>query len=171
MWVSGTYGYTGQTLTEHWDGTQWSIVPTPGINAPDNFLSALSAVSTNDVWAVGSSFNHGQTSTLLEHWDGTQWSIIPGSNLGTSDNGLLGVVAISSNNVWAVGLYGNGNPDSQTLIEQWNGMQWNTISSSNPGTFNALHAVALVPTTTQLWTVGEYQIGAGNSRTLTEYYC
>src|SRR5258706_11223919 len=57
-----------QTITEHWNGSQWSVVPSP--NPSSNFLVAVAAVSTNDVWAVG----RGPNGTLTEHWDGKQWS-------------------------------------------------------------------------------------------------
>src|SRR5260370_3260816 len=40
------------TLTEHWNGTAWSIVPSPTV-ANGKFLG-VAAVSTNDVWAVAS---------------------------------------------------------------------------------------------------------------------
>lgn len=51
-----------QTLTERWDGTVWSIVPSPNPNPTSNRLNAVLALSATDVWAVGS--------TVL-HWNGT----------------------------------------------------------------------------------------------------
>ena len=50
-------------VMEHWNGTQWSIVSLP-ISGP---LHSMSAVSANDVWAVGKN-------GLIRHWNGTQWS-------------------------------------------------------------------------------------------------
>jgi hypothetical protein len=60
----------GRTLTEHWDGTRWSIVPSPNSDAIhiDSELSGVSAVSAGDVWAVG-----GDGPYVL-HWDGKSWS-------------------------------------------------------------------------------------------------
>jgi len=46
----GTY----QTLIEHWDGTSWSIVSSPNVGSGSNDLFAVGAISTSDVWAVGS---------------------------------------------------------------------------------------------------------------------
>src|SRR5689334_7239646 len=43
------------TLAEHWDGTRWSIVPSPnpaGKSQP-NQLFGVAVVSSDDVWAVG----------------------------------------------------------------------------------------------------------------------
>src|SRR5436305_546774 len=54
-WAVGGYdtGGTGlnHTLIEHWNGTAWSIVPTP--DSPPGVLNAVDAVSASDVWAVG----------------------------------------------------------------------------------------------------------------------
>jgi len=64
-----------QTLAEHWDGRRWSVVPTPD-DSPDDTLVGVSARSSSDVWAVGTS-NHTVgpdarfVTPLAEHWDGT----------------------------------------------------------------------------------------------------
>jgi hypothetical protein len=68
-----------QTLVEHWNGTNWSIVPSPNPSIPDpyydthnNNLNAVAAVSAEDVWAVGSySVSDGFTTyfrTLVERY-------------------------------------------------------------------------------------------------------
>ena len=46
------------TLAEHFDGTTWSVVPTPslpsgGVNSPQAEFLGVAAVASNDVWAVG----------------------------------------------------------------------------------------------------------------------
>jgi hypothetical protein len=55
-WLAGYYvgGSGTETLTYHWDGSAWAQVPS--FNA-DNFnvLTAIDAVSSQDVWAVGHS--------------------------------------------------------------------------------------------------------------------
>src|SRR5439155_17696293 len=43
----------GRTLAGHWDGTAWSIVPSPSPGAVVNEMRAVAAVSANDTWAVG----------------------------------------------------------------------------------------------------------------------
>src|SRR5205085_2227993 len=110
-WAVGEY-YLGseQTLMEHWDGVQWSIVSSP--NPPGShgtILYGVSAISSNDVWAVGDyGGDNYLTLTLIEHWDGVQWSIIPSPNAGLNPNNtneLYDVSAISSNDVWAVGYF------------------------------------------------------------------
>ena len=45
-----------KTLTEHWDGTSWSIIPSPTSGGLD-FLNAVAARSDGSVVAVGSQGN------------------------------------------------------------------------------------------------------------------
>lgn len=106
------------TLTEYWNGTNWSVVPSsnPGVK---NEFNGVTAVSVNNIWAVGdylpNSSNYSQT--LIEHWDGTIWSAVSSPNVGTSYNYLEGVARVpGTNQVWAVGFY-NAGSYTQTLIE------------------------------------------------------
>ena len=46
-------GSIDQTLTEHWNGTAWSVVASPNLGTSDNVLYGVAAVAANDVWAVG----------------------------------------------------------------------------------------------------------------------
>src|SRR5215471_18623491 len=53
--ITTSAGTVFQTLTEHWDGTAWSIVssPSPGSPGSGSELRGVAAVSATDVWAVG----------------------------------------------------------------------------------------------------------------------
>src|SRR2546423_8736565 len=56
IWAVGNSGSqrgSGQTLIEHWNGTQWSLVQSPSTGSLYNTLTGVAVVSTNDVWAVG----------------------------------------------------------------------------------------------------------------------
>ncbi|HVB24156.1 MAG TPA: hypothetical protein VNG51_19620 [Ktedonobacteraceae bacterium] len=113
-----------QTLTEHWNGTSWSIIPSPNVpSAYFNYLYGVTAISTNNVWAVGTAAVNLEMITLIEHWDGTTWSIVPSPNPKTSQNVLTSVTAVSANDIWAVGYY-QGPSNTHPLIEHWNGSQW-----------------------------------------------
>ena len=65
------------TVIEHWDGQEWSIVPGPSPGSQWNFLDDVSADSATDAWASGT-FSSAQgrdpTKILLLHWDGTSWT-------------------------------------------------------------------------------------------------
>src|SRR5207249_3566210 len=128
-----------RTLVEHWDGTSWSIVPSPSPASANNALNAVVALSANNVWAVGyynADGYHGQT--LVEHWDGSAWSVVPSPNVGSSSttNALWGVAAVSGSDIWAVGLYITSTNYYLTLVEHWDGVNWTIVPSPSPGTTN-----------------------------------
>ncbi len=80
VWAVGSSFSGGliQTLIEHWDGQNWSIVASPNPGSASNSLNGVAVVEDDDVWAVGSFFSSGLSSTpaLIEHWDGQQWSVV-----------------------------------------------------------------------------------------------
>jgi hypothetical protein len=66
----------GSTLIEHWNGTRWSIVPSPTPGG-DPFLTGVAARSATDVYAVGNempSVNGGPQQSLILRWNGSAWS-------------------------------------------------------------------------------------------------
>jgi hypothetical protein len=152
VWAVGesTQGKSYHAVTEHWNGSSWSVVPD---DAPlGTQLLSVVAIATDDVWAVGGAMG----STVTEHWDGTQWTLIPSPNVGVEDM-LWGVAAASSNDVWAVGSYRNGSI-YPTLLEHWDGTQWTQVPGPDPDpSNNFLYGVAMVPSG-EAWAVGS----AGN---------
>jgi hypothetical protein len=164
-----------QTLTEHWDGTKWSIIASPNVGSIGDILSGVVAVSTHDVWAVGdATVNFSDSETLIEHWDGTQWSVVSSPSISSVENQLSGISALSAQDIWAVGsATDNSTGGVQTLIEHWNGTQWSIVSSPNPPgsqiAINGLQAVATV-STHDVWAVGYHQNASGNLRTLAVHW-
>jgi hypothetical protein len=70
IWAVGNYVDNGEkTLTEHWNGTAWSILPAP----PSFSMNDAAAVASDDVWAVGWMIS----SSIIQHWDGSSWSVVP----------------------------------------------------------------------------------------------
>ncbi len=56
-----------RTVTEHWNGTRWSLVRSPNATNGYNLLNGVGVVTANDVWAVGQAAN-GST---YKHHDST----------------------------------------------------------------------------------------------------
>ena len=138
-----------QTLTEHWNGTGWSIISSPSPGAYNgNDLAAVAAISSNDVWAVGwyQQSSKSGLQALTMHWDGTSWTVV--SNPGTAD--LYAITAIASNNVWAVG--------SQVILH-WNGTAWSNVSFPLPPGGSQYIAFKGISATSSndVWTVGYRQ--------------
>ena len=161
----------GKTLTEHWNGTAWSIVASPnlGFVSTQNTLKVIAAVSPTDIWAVGDAINFsmGGEATLIEHWNGTTWRIVASPNPGTF-NALSGVAVVSASDIWAVGSF-SPSKIGQTLIEHWDGTAWSVVPSPNPGSSNdALTSVAVV-SATDIWAVG-INSNANMEATLVEHW-
>ena len=167
IWAVGYYdinNYLAQTLTMHWNGSQWSVIPSPN---PDqnNYLFGVSAVSSSDVWAVGMQVPVGRPEeTLTMHWDGTDWTVVPSPNPTSSSQWLLNVATVSANDVWAVGLYYPPGEASSTLMIHWDGQAWSVIPSPSPGGSNrnsTLYGIsALAPN--DVWAAGLYDTADGS---------
>lgn len=185
-WAVGNYinqQGASQTLTEHWNGTQWSVVPSAN-PASDNYLFGVTAVpGSSQLWAVGEYTNGNGGQPLTEKWNGTSWSVVSSPTIQTNGNFLDSVSATSVNNIWAVGQAGmstgivsrgaesaNSSPQEKTLILHWNGTRWSIASSPNPSVSNGLNGVACVPGTTQVWAAGAYNNGSRPVYTLIEYH-
>jgi hypothetical protein len=84
------------TLTEHWDGLAWSVVPAVDAGSSGNQFYAVKALSSNNVYAVGQQAGTGfPNRALVEHWDGKSWSVIT-SPADAASVLPLGVTATSS---------------------------------------------------------------------------
>lgn len=157
-------GYTGgglapfQSLAIHWDGSQWSSVPTPNPSSTRDSLLDVTAISTNDVWALGlyddtSGVSHGFTL----HWDGNLWNQVslpdPPGGLPSSYGGIA---AVSTNDVWMAGAaQPTGLPGAVPMTAHWNGAQWSYITTPNPGLpqGNALQTIFTIGTN-NVWAGG-----------------
>jgi hypothetical protein len=122
------------TLIEHFDGTSWTVVPSPNVGPnsanQNNALFGITGDSANDLWAFGSYFaadGSQQQMTLLMHWNGTVWKIVRSPN-PTGGNflsdALLAGVTPSPGNVWILG--------SENVAPRTNSLAIHTTSGSAP---------------------------------------
>jgi hypothetical protein len=147
-----------RTLTEHWDGSAWAVLPSPSKLTVNSTLAAASGTGASDVWAVGETGCPGVQNgrTLALHWNGTSWSLVK-----TPDPGffpvLSAVAARTAADAWAVGDTTFGGTDDP-LIEHWNGASWRV--STVPATVHGpLYGVA-VQSATSAWAVGSLAAGS-----------
>ena len=144
------------TLIERWNGSTWSIVPSPnpaGSNRP-NELFAVAASGSNVVWAVGEA-GYPEEKALVLRFNGNRWRAVP-NGCGTA---LYGLDVVSANDVWAVG------PNTTCHFD---GSAWAIVPSPQPrGQFNeveyALKDLSAVGPN-DVWASGYRVIDAG------EYY-
>jgi hypothetical protein len=170
-----------RTLIEHWNGSQWTIVSSPNPGSPlsctrsnsGNVLTSVSAVSSNDVWAVGFFFScTSLIQPLTLHWNGSTWTNIPNAPVLTNDNSALnGVVALASNDVWAVGYQPASNGAVLPLIEHWNGVAWSMVPAPTASATGNYLAGLSANGPGDIWAVG-YSIDEPTTsiQTLTLHY-
>jgi hypothetical protein len=106
---------TSSNLIEHWNGTAWSIVPSPSPGTGDSLTGVTTSNAANDVWAVGVTQPAGATQgqTLTLNWNGTAWTTVASPDAGSPS--VLNSVSTNPGaaTVWAVGesgISGSFNP-------------------------------------------------------------
>lgn len=176
-WAAGFFAPStsrpNQTLTEHWNGRAWSVVPSADTSPTQvNFLRSLACVAISDCWAAGE-FNSGSRElTLTEHWNGKAWSIVVSSNRSRAQSNFLNALAcVSGSDCWVAGfsIAGMSTPD-QTLTEHWDGSAWSIVASPDAGVnLNNELSGAACTATLNCWVVGQVQ-GRKNFKTLTERF-
>jgi hypothetical protein len=138
---------TTRGLALHWNGTRWSVVPTPDAGSL-TALSAVEAISSEDVWAVG-----GADVTGFLHWDGSQWTFVPGPD---PRGNIQSLEALGSDEVWAAG-YGQGSEQGDvTLTERWDGTSWTIVPSPNIGVFQNYLSDVAGTGSDDVWAVGNW---------------
>lgn len=162
IWTVGEYNpgvpptVTGRrTLTEHWNGQTWSIVPSPNAQFPGvqaSHLRGVEALASNNVWAVGYGENFAslESQTLIAHWNGSTWNPVPSPNpAGTNlPNQLYAIDGVAANDIWAVGAVGY--PEGPLTLH-WNGTSWQAISNSCTTPLTGVVAIS----SQDVWGVGD----------------
>jgi len=74
VWAAGSASYYynppglySQTLIAHWDGSAWSRIAAPNPDAIRNTLGGITATSSGDLWAVGTTTNSSHS--LILHYN------------------------------------------------------------------------------------------------------
>ena len=158
------------------DGSQWAEEPSILGN---NYIS-IDAINAQNVIAVGtqprfigSSGSNFPERPLARLFDGSSWiATQPASAPGGGDQGLRAVSAVSPTEFWAVGY-----AQDFTMIQHWNGSQWNIVASPNGNPVedrnrvdvNRLLGIDML-STTDGWAVGYFRNEAGNQLTLILRY-
>jgi VCBS repeat protein len=157
-WAVGNAGsalHANQTLIERFNGSGWSVVPSPNQGSGNNALSGVSMIP-HAGWAVGYAVGTGgKLQPLALRWDGTQWSLASPATF-TSDALLTGVDTLADGSAWSVGFQTAADGTRRTLIEHASGGTWTPVASPNDGssaTDNSLVAIGGTQAT-GLWAVG-----------------
>jgi hypothetical protein len=166
-WAAGSSSNTSTskyaTLTERWNGSKWSIVPSP---SPDNtkpdVLSGVTCGSATECWAVGYYFPGSLTGSLTEKWNGSKWAVV--TTPSSSSGELIGDACSGSSSCLAVGISNS----LFALAQHWNGTAWTATTPVSPSgaSTSELNAAACTGTSA-CETVGVYN-KSGTNPTLGE---
>jgi hypothetical protein len=169
--VKGTNSSTF-TLTMHWNGSAWTIVPSPNpaVSTPtgaNQSLNGVVEIAPNDVWAVGGTSDltgFQPARPIAMHWNGTAWSLASLSNLG--NGGLASVTASSPTSVWAAGLVGTAS------VLHWNGTSWTPETTPvGPDGQPSMTGISAVPgSATEVWAVGTTLPSGGGYHTFAIHH-
>jgi hypothetical protein len=157
------------TLILHWDGNSWAQAPSP---SPARFpvLSAVTATSATDAWAVGdwcvSACGTGANvfHALLLHWNGQTWTEAPSPSANTPF--VFGASSTSGSNAWAVG----GDIHAKSVTLHWNGAKWSKVPSPSPQPFVTLLLGSAATSATDAWAVGESGFFGGSLSTVIMHW-
>ena len=122
------------TLAERWNGTRWSIQPTPNpAGVPTAVLFGVSCTSGSSCMAVGTTFNNsGQAGLFSERWNGATWHLQAVPAPSGAQSSLLLNVSCAASSCEAVGEYNDSSGATVTLGERWDGSTWHAQSTPNP---------------------------------------
>lgn len=147
--------YTSTTLIERWNGSAWSVVPSP--NPSDdpiygaNLLYDVRAFARNNVWAVGWHWTPIGAAPLVVRWDGRRWRESPTPE--DEYRQLQAVDGTSSSDIWAVGHSLSIEDGHQALAMHYNGKTWAVVPTPKLDPDVYLNDVAVV-SPTDVWAVG-----------------
>src|SRR5947209_14617110 len=68
---------TGTCNTPVANHATWKIISGKNSHLTFNELHGVTAITNNNVWAVGESFGGNSQQSLIEHWNGNTWQIVP----------------------------------------------------------------------------------------------
>lgn len=180
IWAVGSTGdaSTGleRVLILHFDGTGWtSVDATSAVGGGSSLLFGVSALTSEDVWAVG--YHHNEP--LILHLDGKRWGRSPSDVAGflhavtavaaadvwavgapiqhfagdtwvqrgnvREGTDLRGVASVGANDVWAVGFRSDGVDTVRAVVLRWDGGQWSQVAGEHVPGRETLAAVTALP--------------------------
>jgi len=127
-WIFGNAG------VRHFNGQRWTLFKL------SYELSRASAISPNDIWAVGS--DKTTAAPVLARWHNGKWALrqLPAISSGPPGPGIFDVLARSDQDVWVVGGTTTGQGGLRPLSLHWRSGAW-----TQPVVHGADHLGRVIP--------------------------
>jgi hypothetical protein len=175
--VGSSTSSSGTTpLVELWNGTRWSIQPSP--NVPNGTLGGISCSGLVACTAVGTVHDpsSGDSRPLAERWDPTGWHVQATPDpTGSQNDELVSVSCALRRTCTAVGrsttFLASGGTSISPLVERWFGRvnSWGLQSAPKPaGAESAAFAGVSCPDGPVCIAVGSTGLGTTNATLLAE---
>ena len=159
------HGAPGPILADHWNGSTWQSLPVP-LPAGSEFggLTTVSAVASDDVWAVGwaqildsytpnpdkpgGGWIEDHMEALAVHWDGHAWTRVTMPDERSFLPNTM--TALGPDDVWVAG-YDSQNDVPQ--IRHWDGRAWTAEALPATGLAGEVYQIG-ADASGALWAVG-----------------
>src|SRR3954454_9403031 len=109
----------------------WTVVPSANPVPTDARLTAVSARTAQDAWAVGTYLGPQDDNggiMFAEHWNGSIWTQTPTPNVQFFDETLLAASAASASDVWAVGsIHRTSFASTNPITAHFDGTAWTIV--------------------------------------------
>ncbi len=168
---NGVGNSLGATLAEAWNGSAWTIQPTPnpkGLNLAD--LESVSCTSATACTAVGSFDRNGVNDiALAEVWNGSEWTLQPTVNPKTATSLMSGVACPVQSECIAAGSSEAKFGPSVPLLEVRGDTSWKQVQVPVlDGTASSILQSVSCGSTTACMAVGSFKVSPSTTATLSE---
>ncbi|MGN6169419.1 MAG: hypothetical protein ACTHQQ_14800, partial [Solirubrobacteraceae bacterium] len=146
------------TLVERWNGTHWTIVPTPKpAGARGAELDAIACTSGSVCLAGGAIDNPNRQTPLAERWNGTHWTILSTPKPPRAQGGVLSGVACTSTTVCTFAGLAFTSSLPYVYADRWNGAKFTFQSTpALPGAFDIGNPVVACGSASTCMAVGAF---------------
>ena len=162
---------SANTLAMHFNGKEWSIVPTPNV-AAENYLNGVAVRTSDNVWAVGYSIENGVERPLVMRYTGAYWKIVQlplyAATPVLASGRLNSVAMLGDTGVVAVGSYSYGMAAPMPLALYYDGTTWSKMDVPAYGKGGRLYGVTADGP--GVWAVGSADIAASGDLALLYRY-
>jgi hypothetical protein len=119
IWMVGGAGFAA-----HFDGSDWTVTPTPAVSGMPIHFEGVSALSSSEVWACGNYVVNGTTQIACARWDGRAWTDVPMPQ-PPSGRYASDVAVAAADAVYVAGYQADA---TQFLLMRWDGDSWSNVA-------------------------------------------